>query len=675
MAEKRLTDGDPSMKLSRPLWLLAFAVCALAAPLDGGGPPDAPPAQVKGKDVYSLELESLLNVKVTTASKAAEKLSSAPGVMSVVTQDELRRFGAITLRDALERVPGLAPSTASGTDRSVIAVRGDQTKINGGHVLILINGRPTRETLEGGLIGDLLESFPVAALERIEVIRGPGSVLYGSNAFSGVINLITRKAEGHEITVTGLGAQGGGAAASVYFAAKEGALNIVGAAQFHQKPYWTTRCHSLLGGDETIEIPNRGTGAYLGMNYKGLSLMSAFTEYRTSYIVATVGPSRWRRGFADLGYTFQPRKNWDVSLNVTYTRNTMNQAQSIPYIARDSYEALLEWSNAVKIGDRDRLTVGTLYNHIQGSENVAGFGLSMPLSNGSREGGAFYAQWDHQALENLNLIGGVQVNKIGNLKTNAVPRAGVVWSPAPRVSLKALYSGAFRAPSINENLLYYMPPSPLLGPSIRGSQTLRPEKVATVDLGLSYQGDRFQAGFVYFHSRQTDNIILDTSGRVWPYTNTGRTTFQGVELEGKYYLTDNWLLTGSFLHQTNQDGAGRRNVTPIANLGATAGASYESPKGFSVGVFDVFQGPIHGFAHALNPKPGAYNLLDAHIRFDLGKRLGLAPNTGLALLVHAKNLTNKQLWLPDWKNLPNDSIFFERGRTIYFGVEVSLKRD
>src|SRR6185295_16486188 len=112
-----------------------------------------------------LDLESLFNLKVTTASKFLQNLSDAPGVLSIVSKDELRRFGGTTLREVLERVPGLAGTTAYFTDRSLVAARGDQTKINGGHILYLVNGRPTREILEGGIVSDLLESFPINALE------------------------------------------------------------------------------------------------------------------------------------------------------------------------------------------------------------------------------------------------------------------------------------------------------------------------------------------------------------------------------------------------------------------------------------------------------------------------------------------------------------------------------
>src|SRR6185312_15652616 len=107
----------------------------------------------------------------------------------------------------------------------------DQTKINGGHILFLINGRPTREVLEGGLISDLLVAFPVNALEKIEVIKGPGSVLYGSNAFSAVVNLITKKAESNGLSVSGFGGEQGVRGTSGQVMIKRGDFSLFGAGQ------------------------------------------------------------------------------------------------------------------------------------------------------------------------------------------------------------------------------------------------------------------------------------------------------------------------------------------------------------------------------------------------------------------------------------------------------------
>jgi len=178
---------------------LLVSVQALAQVRERCGEPEAAPIAL-----IDLDLESLLNVKVITASKFDQSMSRAPGIVSVVSHDELENFGGTTLQEILERVPGLSGTTAYFTDRSLIAARGDQTKINGGHLLILINGRPSREILEGGLVSDLLQAFPIRALDRIEVVKGPGSVLYGSNAFSAVVNLITLKPDRNGWSLDGL---------------------------------------------------------------------------------------------------------------------------------------------------------------------------------------------------------------------------------------------------------------------------------------------------------------------------------------------------------------------------------------------------------------------------------------------------------------------------------------
>lgn len=632
---------------------------------------DEPPSQAH--DPATIDLESLLNTKVITASKFSEKLSDAPGVMSVVTRDELRRFGGTTLREILERVPGLAGSTASFTDRSMVAARGDQTQINGGHILFLINGRPTREVLEGGIVSDLLEAFPVGILERIEVIKGPGSVLYGSDAFSAVVNLITQKAVTNEVVVNGEGGPAGSAATSGNIFIKHGDLSIVGSGQFHQYPVWFTPVSTTYFGFQNAAIPDRGKGAYLELDYKGLTIMSSYTDWTTAFIEGAVGVARWRRGFVDAGYHWRASAQWDMSFNVTYTRTTLDAQNFIPFITRDSFEALAEWSNVVRLGDRDNLTFGTLYDHVQGREQFYGTSPSITISHGDKENGAFYAQLDHQLTDSVKLIGGFQANKIENIDFSVVPRGGVIWTPTSRWSVKGLYSQAFRAPSLNETLLHYIPPPSIGGPSLLGNPNLVPEKVATIDAGLSYQGSRVETAIDYFHSVQTDNIVQANVTTAGAYVNLGRTTFDGVEAEGKYYFRKNFFFTGSASYQFNIDSTGTSDITPIPDFGAKAGISYASP-GFTAGFFDVFEGPVPGYSGALNPRPSAYSLLSANLRLDISKYVHAAAQR-VALVGHAENLANTALWLPDWKDVPGDSIFVNRGRTILLGIEISLKKD
>jgi outer membrane receptor protein involved in Fe transport len=236
------------------------------------------------------------------------------------------------------------------------------------------------------------------------------------------------------------------------------------------------------------------------------------------------------------------------------------------------------------------------------------------------------------------------------------------------VGVKALYSGAFRAPSINETMLNH--------PGLQGNPNLKPEQVGTLDLSVSYQANRFQGALTYFHSRQTDSIVVDTRPVRWQYLNLGEATFQGFELEGHYYLRKNFFLTGSVAYQANEDGNGIGNITPVPNLGAKAGLSYRAENGLTLSMFDNYQGRLQGFSNnTVNPPPTAYHLLSSHIRYDLSRYLKTRDKGGIALFAHAENLANQQVWLPDWGNNSGDTMPVNRGRAVYFGIEFSLGRE
>jgi len=648
---------------------LAAAQVALPAPPSSGG-----------RDLGVLDLETLLNTKVITASKFSESLADAPGIISVISQDELRRFGGLTLQEVLERVPGLTLTTSYFTDRSMVAARGDQTKYNGSHILFLINGRPNREVMEGGLISDLIEAFPINALEKIEIIKGPGSVLYGSNAFSAVINLITRKAEHNGLALSGFGGENGVKGNSGQVMIQHGSFNLFGAGQFHQKPDWNLDYRippSLVGYPaapvvpalQNVTLEDRGTGAYLGASYKNLTFMSSYTEWHAPSIVrGTIARNTWRRAFADLGYAVKASDHWDMNFNATYTRNTLDN-YAFPTIGRDSHELVFEWTNFVELGRRDRLTFGTLFNHIEGTETYFGLGFPIVISNGTRPGGAFYGQWDHQLGDFVKLVGGFQANKIEGTGMNVVPRAGVIWNPTSHVGLKALYSGAFRAPSLNETYLNH--------PGLAGTLGLRPEKVGTLDLSVSYQANRSQGTLTYFRSRQTDSIItiIPPGHPRAVYVNLGETTFHGFELEGKHYLQKNFFVTGSVSYQTNEDESRNRDVTPVPNFGAKAGLSYRVENGLTLSIFDNYQGALRTITGAVNPGPVAFHLIGSHVRYDLSRFLGSRDKGGIALFAHAENLANHQIWLPDWGDGSGDTLPVNRGRTIYFGIEFSLGKE
>lgn len=661
------------------------ATSAPTTPSQGGA--SAPKVPSKGgvstmdaelSNLMGKSLEELLDTPVTTASRSEDKESDAPGVMAVVTKDELRRFGGTSLKDILNRVPSLISSSTSFSDRTTVAARGDQIRMNSGHVLILINGRPTRESLQGGVSSEILQAFPINVIERIEVIRGPGSALHGSNAFSAVINIIVEDAQpGARATVSVLGGLPGSYGEATKANARLGDLGILVSSSYLRRANWDTVYRYSPSGtaavlENKISIPDARAGAYLGLDYKGLRLTSTYNQWDTSsFFRGTIGENRWQRVFGDLGYrtTVLEKLKWDMEFHATYT-HAGTVASASPNTKRQSDDCLGEWINFLRIHDTVQLVAGGLYNFASGKETYVENTQHLTVADASRNSGAIFAQVEHRTFDSLKLIGGIQVLKMDNVDPHWVPRAGIIWTPINHVTFKGLYGRAFRAPSIAEIGLRH--------PELWGQRDLRPEQVQSFDVGANYWGERISAGVNYFNTSQYDIIMIDTRPTTRfaapsYYSNLGEIAIQGIEAEAKYYATKEVYLTGSFLYFSSKNTRGDTSVTPLPDLGAKLGVSYMSENGLTASVFDVIQGPWHRtYAARLNPDPKAYNLLDARIGYEFARtfRQGIAES--LLVFVEGQNLLDAKIYLPDWGGVTGESIPVNAGRVVYGGLSMTL---
>src|SRR5690348_13072569 len=143
------------------------------------------------EDFTSLSLEELMKVEVTTAAKTPQTLMHTAAAAFVITQDDIRRSGATSIPQLLRMAPGIDVAQVNA-DTYAISARG----FNGVYatkLLVLIDGRSVYTPLFSGVQWDLQDTM-LEDIERIEIIRGPGGTLWGANAFSGIINIITKSA-------------------------------------------------------------------------------------------------------------------------------------------------------------------------------------------------------------------------------------------------------------------------------------------------------------------------------------------------------------------------------------------------------------------------------------------------------------------------------------------------
>ncbi|MCK5120395.1 MAG: TonB-dependent receptor, partial [Methylococcales bacterium] len=153
------------------------------------------------EDFFSMSPAELANIPVTIATGTAKPAYLSASVTTVITAQQIDTMGATELDQVLETVPGLHVSIQAVTNDTVYSMRGMQNGVNA-QVLVLLNGTRFSVPYKGSSMTGM--RLPVEAIQQIEVIRGPGSALYGADAFAGVINIITKKAKDIDGTVIGV---------------------------------------------------------------------------------------------------------------------------------------------------------------------------------------------------------------------------------------------------------------------------------------------------------------------------------------------------------------------------------------------------------------------------------------------------------------------------------------
>jgi outer membrane receptor for ferrienterochelin and colicin len=684
------------------------------------------PENVTAEELINMSLEELMNITVTTASKNQESVKDAPAIISVITAKEIEGYGAMSLSEILDRATAIY---ANGTyyPKGNITIRGDHTGLFDTHVLFLINGRPLRESFHNGANYALNTMVPVDNIERIEIIRGPGSVLYGTSAYSGVINIITKMAD--KPSAKGFVRYGSFDTKQAGFSGTTvvKGIEIGGALNYFDSNGW-----NFTARDEKSQIRNRantadslkapytfpmdeqGIGAMLQVGYKGLKISSNYTQSNQRIMGRTPvwsNPVEYSfyntRGFIDGGYTHSFSKLLSSSINVTY-----NHLLSKHYIPLDSYkediivrnsdDVLVEMTHYIKPTENINIVLGALANTQTGwatqpelTANFENFDLQSGVNPNPhyqvpayRETwGSAYVQADYSPFSFVKIITGGQLNKATGHKASFVPRLGSIFTLTKSLSAKVLYGQAFRSPAFFEAYALSLP-------GIVGNKHLNPELVRTFETQLSYSARKFEIALTYFNSAQSSLIsrsnvkdslyMTEYNGMLTSipqYINKGSLTSQGLELESKANLTDHLSTVGSVAYQTNTNDKGTKDVYGMPMLMAKLGMNYAHPKGFGIGMFNSYFGKggdittyTNGKATTkqVNPevKPYQYLTLNAHV--NVFKLLKISSSLQGIFNIYATNLLDEQIYYPELVRRNINSLPGRAGRSIYGSFQVKF---
>ncbi|MBV6325057.1 TonB-dependent receptor plug domain-containing protein [Duganella violaceipulchra] len=578
--------------------LLALLAAACAAPLAAAGADGANDDDT----LFDLSLDQLRNVKVLTATKTATPLYATPAVVTLVTADDIARYGYQTLAEALSHVAGFVESDDRLNHN--FGVRG----INAGAqsasraIKILLDGQPiafrsTQQQLTG------LEFIPLNMVERIEIVRGPVSVLYGADALLGAINVITRR-DGSEQRL-GLAHEWSGGGRSADLLSASGSVQL-GATEGAPAPYWLAWGLQAAKADRSgLALPRISPdyqryaalsparvddadprSLYLRGGWRGASdelQASAFWQRQDSdNVYANLNPLLrppshvvLEQGFVHLEASHRFNEWHTLRASLNYGEGEPGSGDIVRtgaadyYLLRDfGYQAVdgsAEWlwqpgpQTSLLLGAdllRDRETLESFRRHslVDGSN----FQLSQPGEKTLRNTG-LYAQWQFPLVGKWQAILGGRQDRHSVYGTQESLRAGVVGTLPGDWGLKVLGGTAFQAPSAE--LLYRTAVQP---GDVKGNPNLAPQKSRTLELQLSTPSHpHWNGALTVYHTKVSELVTLEQEFFNLVARNSSDSKVNGVELELRYQR--DWLNAYANLSRANGSrGLNRYTLAPLA---------------------------------------------------------------------------------------------------------------
>ncbi len=613
-------------------------------------------------DLFNMPLEDLLKVKVVTSAKLPRSIKNSPGTITVFTAKEITLFGARDLMDVLTKIPGVLPFNDAFTGKYRFSIRGDQTALNNNHVLILLNGIPfNREGYIGGIwTGPDVVSVPISAVKQIEVVRGPGSVLYGTNAFSGVVNIITKDAEEINDAITlGMGDHQT-TAADLSYGSSQGDLKIISALRLYETAGAAVSSNVQNANPFKSETGETTPSVLLGLKYRDFHalLHAATAELETIRGLPTQladGEIATDKIYFNFGYAAAVSDEWSTQIDFSHIRRRTKLADSFVAPAApfeiETDDSRLELQFRGNLYQDLTLILGTAADW-----NVGQFPVPGDLID-DWEYAIFsvYGQLEY-TFHTTRFIVGAQYNRVETaphqLAQQWVPRFAVIQDFTQYTGLKLQYAEAFRAPYPAETGLHGSTPSI----AIQGNPQLDHELVTTWDLEFFFHSDTLQSSINFFRNEQQDLISrVPTAPKVVTFQNQGELTIEGVELEAKYLLHNSYYFSGAISTQQNENSSGIDDVTLQPRYIAKLGVGYESSD-CSIGLFDNY---LSGYEDnisvtpnrmEINPHSKAVHLLSLNANWS-PSRLN---NIKLELYIH--NLLDENIYVPPMPGFTNSAM-------------------
>ncbi len=547
---------------------------------------------------------------VISASRVKESVKKASASITVIDEEMIRNMGAHTLTDVLRTVPGFGVSQ-SNIYVDKISVRGIETWFSE-KVLVLLDGHSLNSDLLNGGATGTFANLPMEHVRRIEIIRGPASALYGENAFTALINIITKT--GGEIDGVRVSARAGSFDERSYdllLGNNYGPLELSANLNVRRiEGYRASIDEDTIGNSGRIDPSSERLYAHLSLRHEnGFYAKAALNKaedgprYGAAHALNDEDLSKRKAYFAEFGYARQLDESYGINAKIYHDHFTADNlwrifpagfpapAYTDGMLAVSGYTNIRSGIDALLTYKSEEYTIVSglsyeiqkltdpiykaNYHPLSGAPLAALQNFSDPdtnfVSEAKRKFWAVYGELLYDPADNVRLSAGVRYDHYSDFGGVVNPRLGAVWGITADNTLKLMYGEAFRAPTFAE--LYNKN-----NPALVGNADLTPEKVRTLELSFQNSSvDNLLASLCVFRSTISD--IITSSGNT--YVNKGAVTTRGIELELKYDLWRGSYVTAHYTYRDPENDDTSRVLENIYRHEAYAALNYRINRHFN----------------------------------------------------------------------------------------------
>ena len=596
-----------------------------------------------------------LEPMVVVATRTEKSLSDIPASAHIMDATAVRLAQAMTLDELFKAMPGVDIQDAGfpgGKPR--VSLRGLTPGFGTKRVLVLVDGRRVNDAFQGNADFMLL---PADAIDRVEILRGPASALYGSNAMGGVVNIVTRR--GPETPVATLRAAAG-SHKTRHFQASHGAK--IGAVDF----YLAGSQVETDGYTRNSDGSRRDWRADHGLANIGVALNDA-SELRLG-LGAYRGRGKdedadrdLRNDYQTAAYTLRWHEAMDARLTARVYRNGERHRYdwTYPGIGRYDQETLAaELQQALWTGKRHHWVFGGEFRR----EAVDIDEVTGPIDEKTDTVG-WYLQDEIHATETLTITAGLRHDSNSDFSDAWSPRLGLLWQATGNAELFASANRAHRAPALSDRFVK----AQYWGMTFEGNPDLDPETLTAYELGGRQRllDNRLQAEASVFYNDMKDSFdfMRDPDG-VFRNRNATRSASQGVETHLRYAPAAGWAVTLNYTftegeyRRFNADPALEGNRLPyLAENKAGVDVDFLCPLGWTHGARWRYVGSRQGDARNTPDQK-----MDAYMTVDWRTRIPVASKAALTLSVD-------NIFDETYRDFPNVD---RPGRFVMAGIELAL---